>query len=346
MPPSGGILFMQREHTMMPIPREDDIHPLEDHRPTRNSRASLIDLGIIACGVACFYTIATHLELAEQLANWAHGYEHWQFDELPLTLMLLSVGLAWFSWRRWCELRLEVNARCLVEELNLHMLSQNRQLAQQLIQLQEQERRHLARELHDEFGQCCVAIKVDATLIAQDTPDKQSPIHTSARAIFETADHLHDVLRSMLHRLRPAGLDDLGLISCLQVLVESWSRRHAVICTFNAGGKFEDLDEATNITLYRAVQESLSNIAQHAHASRASVMICRSAPSSEANCITLNIVDNGVGISKETTRQGLGVLGMNERVSALGGCLSLAMAPSGGTHVQLVLPISSESATA
>jgi glucose-6-phosphate-specific signal transduction histidine kinase len=150
----------------------------------------------------------------------------------------------------------------------------------------------------------------------------------------------------MLHRLRPAGLDDLGLLSCLQVLVESWSRRHAVICTFQADGEFEGLEEATNITLYRAVQESLSNIAQHAYASRASVMICRSAPRSDNHCITLNIHDNGVGMSKGTTRQGLGVLGMNERVSALGGRLSLVTLLSGGTHVQVVLPMPIEGATA
>jgi glucose-6-phosphate-specific signal transduction histidine kinase len=331
---------------MMSILSVDEFQSLEARDRKRHGRATLIDLSIIAGGVTSFFLLAADLELAEQLAHWARRYEHWQLDELPLTLMLLSVGLAWFGWRRLRELRLEVNARCRVEELNLRMLAQNRQLAQQLIQLQEQERRHLARELHDEFGQCCVAIKVDATLIAQDTVDKHSPIHTSARAIFDTADHLHDVLRSMLHRLRPAGLDDLGLITCLQVLVESWSRRHAVICTFTTDGLFEGLDEATNITLYRAVQESLSNIAQHAHASRASVMICRSAPSPDTQSITLNIHDNGVGLSKDTRRQGLGVLGMNERVSALGGCLSLSMGPSGGTHVRVVLPMSIEGATA
>lgn len=96
-----------------------------------------------------------------------------------------------------------------------------------MIQLQEQERRHLARELHDEIGQCCVAIKVDAALIAQETHDKLSA-------------------------------------TCLQVLVESWSQRHKVSGTFTADGALDGLDEATNITLYRGVQESLSNIAQHA----------------------------------------------------------------------------------
>ena len=331
---------------MMPIPSDAAFPPLEASHAKRNVRAMQIDLSIIVGVVTSFFLMAAHLELAEHLADWSRDYEHWQFDELPLTLLLLSLSLSWFGWRRGCELRREITARCKAEALNQRMLAENRQLTQQLIQLQEQERRHLARELHDEFGQCCVAIKVDATLIAQDAPDQQSAIHTSARAIFDTADHLHDVLRSMLSRLRPAGLDDLGLVPCLQVLVDAWSRRHAVSCSFQADDTFEGLDEATSITLYRAVQESLSNIAQHAHASRASVVMGRSAASSDAHCITLNIADNGVGMPVRTTRQGLGVLGMRERISALGGSLSFAMAPAGGTHLQVVLPMPSESATA
>lgn len=328
------------------IPSDLVFHPLAMNRPHRHGRATLIDLVIVTCAVTIFFLLSAHLELAEQLATWARNYEHWQLDELPLTLLLLSVGLSWFGWRRWRELRQEMAARRQVEEMNLHMLAQNRQLAQQLIQLQEQERRHLARELHDEFGQCCVAIKVDAALIAQDTHDKQSAIHTSACAISDTADHLHDVLRGMLHRLRPTGLDDFGLATCLQVLVDSWSQRHKVACTFTVSGALGDLDEATNITLYRTVQESLSNIAQHAHASLATVILHRSSGPCDTHHIALNIEDNGIGVSKNTSRQGLGVLGMNERITALGGCMSLTMAPSGGTLVRVVLPMTDERALA
>lgn len=331
---------------MASIPGDLVRHPFAVNRPPRQGRATLIDLVILACVVTSFFLVSAHLELAERLADWARDYEHWQLDELPLTLLLLSVGLSWFSWRRWRELRQEMAARRLVEEMNLHMLAKNRQLAQQLIQLQEQERRHLARELHDEFGQCCVAIKVDAALIAQDTGDKQSAIHTSACAISDTADHLHDVLRGMLHRLRPTGLDDFGLATCLQVLVDSWSQRHKVACTFTVSGALGDLNEATNITLYRSVQESLSNIAQHAHASRATITLHSSKNPSDTHHIALNIEDNGIGVSKNTTRQGLGLLGMNERVSALGGCMSLTMVPSGGTLVRVVLPITDERALA
>jgi len=302
--------------------------------------ATLSDLALVAGVVAAFFLLAAHLELSEQLARWARGYEPWQLDELPLTLLLLSAGLAWFGWRRWRELGVEMRARSLVEQTNLHVLAQNRQLARQLIQLQEQERRHLARELHDELGQCCVAIKVDAASIAHDTRDRLPGAQASARAIIATADHLQDVVRGMLHRLRPTGLDDLGLVACLQVLVESWSQRHGITATFAAEGMLDDLDEATNITLYRTVQESLTNIAKHAHASRASVTIRRSVSGPAAtHCITLTIDDDGSGMHSPAPGHGLGVLGMSERVDALDGRLSLTVAPSGGTRVEAVLPV-------
>lgn len=300
--------------------------------------AALIDLAIVAAVVLGFFSLSVSLELSEQVSRWTHGYERWQVDELALSLLLVSAGLVWFGWRRWRELAVEMRARSSVEESNLRMLAQNRQLARQLIQLQEQERRHLARELHDELGQCCVAIKFDAASIAQDTRDRLPLVYASARAIAETAEHLHEVVRGMLQRLRPAGLDDLGLVACLQLLVESWSQRYGIACTFAAEGELDDFDEITNIAFYRTVQESLTNIAQHAHAAQASVTIRRA---SAGDCIALTIEDNGAGIRMDSMRNGLGVLGMSERINALGGSLSFAPGLSGGTRIDAVLPVPS-----
>lgn len=308
---------------------------------------ALIDLAIVAAMVVGFFSLSGYLELSEQVSHWTRGYERWQVDELPLTLLLLSAGLSWFGWRRWRELAVEMRARSLVEETNLRMLAQNRQLARQLIQAQEQERRHLARELHDELGQCCVAIKVDAAAIAQDTRERLPAAYASARAIAETAGHLHDVVRGMLQRLRPTGLDDLGLVACLQVLVDSWSQRHGIACTFAAEGALDDFDEATNIACYRTVQESLTNIARHAHAAQASVVMHRSAAGASAgDCIRLTIEDSGSGIPIESMRSGFGLLGMSERVNALGGSLSFSAGPSGGTRIDAVLPVPIEARSA
>jgi signal transduction histidine kinase len=304
-------------------------------RPT-----AMTDLAIIAGTVIAFFALAAHLELSEKVAAWGRSYEHWQLDELPLTLLLMSVGLAWFSQRRWRELVEEVRARSAAEAASAHMLEQNRQLAQQLIRLQEQERRNLARELHDELGQCCVAIKVNASSIAHDTRDRLETAHACARAIGETADHLQDVVRSMLRRLRPMGLDELGLAACLEVLTASWSERHGTACVLAADGVLDGLDEATNIAIYRTVQESLTNIAKHARANRVAVSIHRpAAVAPDGDRVTLRIDDDGDGICAGGIGEGLGVLGMSERVHALGGRLSVTAAPSGGTRVDAVLPL-------
>lgn len=316
-----------------------DLPPSPSQDPHRDRHRSLSDLVAIICGVVVFFVLSIQLELAERLNNLTHIYERWQLDEIPLTLLVLSLGLVWFGWRRWRELNREMQIRSQVEASSRDTLAQNRRLAQQLIQLQESERRFIARELHDEFGQCCVAIKVDAALIARESQHKQATIYASAQFISDAADHLQRVLRGILNRLRPTGLDDLGLISSLEILLESWQARHGITCTFSSNGTFHALDEASTITLYRSVQECLTNIARHAQASLARVTIEHAAQPSGAGQIVLTVVDNGVGLQCGADHAGLGIVGMRERVSALGGQLSLASLAAGGTQLKVVLPM-------
>jgi two-component system sensor histidine kinase UhpB len=311
--------------------------PPQEPHPVRDR--SLVDLGVIVCVVVLYFFLAIEVELAERLNSLTHIYENWQLDEIPLTLLVLSLGLVWFGWRRWRELNREMQIRSRVEAANRHTLAQNRRLAQQVIQLQESERRHIARELHDEIGQCCVAIKVDAALIARDAKDQPATVRSNAAHISDTADHLQRVLRGMLTRLRPTGLDDLGLASSLELLIQGWQARHGIACEFSTLGALDALDEPTTMTLYRSVQEGLTNIAKHAQASRAEVSITQTADASGAAQIRLTVTDNGVGLPPEAHSRGLGLLGMQERVSALGGHLSLNAQPGGGLRVQVVLPV-------
>lgn len=316
-----------------------DVAPsLAEEQPSDRQR-SFSDLVKIVFGVAVFFVLSIEFEVAERLNNWTYIYEHWQLDEIPLTLLALSIGLVWFGWRRWRELDREIQIRRLVEESNRAALAQNRRLAQQLIQLQESERRYIARELHDEFGQCCVAIKVDAALIALESKNRQPTIYASAQLISDAADHLHQVLRGMLNRLRPSGLDDLGLVSSLQLLVEDWQARHGIACTFASNCAFDTLEETSTIALYRSVQEGLTNIAKHAQASEAVVTITNEAQHVGPDLIVLSVVDNGVGLKHSADLTGFGILGMRERVGALGGQLSLSTRSSGGTQLRVVLPM-------
>ena len=299
-----------------------------------------------------FFFLAAQLELSEHVARLAEGYERWQLDELPLTLLLLALGLVWFGWRRWRELRqaMQVGAR---------LAAQNRELAQRLIGLQEEERRNLARELHDELAQLVGAIKLDAQGIQRQlngvspNPVSQNPgkdvLHINAHAIVQAADQLHALTRDLLQQLRPAGLDELGLQACVQALAERWELRHGIECVFLPEGDLQGLGEALDITLYRMLQEGLNNIARHANAQRVLLRLQR-----QADSVQISIEDDGIGLplrhhaaaeATEAARNaanqstGFGLIGMRERIAALGGSLQLLPGSRGGLCLRASLPL-------
>jgi two-component system sensor histidine kinase UhpB len=119
--------------------------------------------------------------------------------------------------------------------------------------------------------------------------------------------------------------------------LENWQERHGIDCTFSSQGDFEGLDEVCTITLYRSVQEGLTNIARHAHATLANVAIARASNPSGEDQISLTVRDNGVGLPLGASLPGLGILGMRERVSALGGQVSLTALAAGGTQLKVLL---------
>lgn len=299
-----------------------------------------------------FFFLAAQLQLSEHVARLVEGYERWQLDELPLTLLLLALGLAWFGWRRWRELRqaMQVGAR---------LAAQNRELAQRLIGLQEEERRNLARELHDELAQLVGAIKLDAQGIQRQlngvspNPVSQNPgkdvLHINAHAIVQAADQLHALTRDLLQQLRPAGLDELGLQACVQALAERWELRHGIECVFLPEGDLQGLGEALDITLYRMLQEGLNNIARHANAQRVLLRLQR-----QADSVQISIEDDGIGLplrhhaaaeATEAARNaanqstGFGLIGMRERIAALGGSLQLLPGSRGGLCLRASLPL-------
>jgi PAS domain S-box-containing protein len=214
-------------------------------------------------------------------------------------------------------------------------LDEHRLLAQKYVLVQEEERRSLARELHDEMGQCLNAIKLDAVSIRGMAEGKDTDIEAGANAIIELSAHVYDAVRGIMQRLRPAALDALGLRDALADLVGQWSRRNAgVRCTFEAASELGGLGEAINITVYRVVQECLTNIVKHAGAASVTVSIDRSAD--ELHVI---VADDGSGMDPSAKRSGLGLLGLRERVEALHGRLDLRTEPGRGVMVYAQIPI-------
>ena len=214
-------------------------------------------------------------------------------------------------------------------------LAENRLLSQKYLMVQEDERRSLARELHDELGQCLNAIKLDAVAIRDMSHGLQPEIETSATAIVELSGHVYEVVRSIMQRLRPAALDALGLHDAVAHLVGQWQRRNrAVDCGFVASGDLSGLGEVMNITVYRLVQECLTNVAKHASAAHLTVSLER--VDAEVRVVVL---DDGRGMDLQAKRTGLGLVGLRERVEALRGRLHLTSEPGNGLEVRVWLPV-------
>jgi two-component system sensor histidine kinase UhpB len=306
-------------------------------QPTPRPRSSaLADLLLVAALTVVFFLCAVRIELSEHVAAWTERHEVLQLDELPLTLVVLCAGLAWFGWRRLRERSREMQARLQVEAALLEALRQNRDLARQLLRLQEDERSRFARELHDELAQQCVAIRVEAAGIEHEVRGRDLPgVAEGARAIRETVDQLHGVVRDMLTRLRPPMLDALGLEASLRTLAEGWSRRHGITCSVQVDPCCERLADEVRVALYRVAQEALTNVARHAAATEAHLVL---APDPDGQALLLTVDDDGRGMPAEKSRSGLGLFGMTERVAILGGSLAVAPSPRGGVRVAVRVP--------
>ncbi len=225
----------------------------------------------------------------------------------------------------------DITERKLAEHECHSLLEGNRFLIHKSLAVQEEERRHLARELHDELGQCMTAIQADAELIQELSRNRDQKVTTSAEAIVSVSSRMYDVVHSMMQRLRPSVLDDLGLVAALEEEVGAWQARFPHIdCSFTSSGELMGLGELINITLYRIVQESLTNIAKHANATRVTLQLAR-----HEDSLTLSIEDNGCGMDTENPGRGLGLIGMRERVEALSGSLSVQSSPGEGVIIRV-----------
>ena len=224
------------------------------------------------------------------------------------------------------------------EKRTQQLLNENRLLIQKSLEVQEEERKHLARELHDELGQCITAIQADAESIRDLSPQGDGRVITSADAILKVSAHIYDVVHSMMHLLRPSVLDNLGLIEALKEEIDSWNKRNPKInCEYTFDGDLSDLGEHTNISIYRIVQECLTNIVKHASATRVNIKL-----NNDAEKLSLAINDDGVGMDKNVSEHGhsmgLGLIGMRERIQALNGVFSYEISNGEGFRIFIHIP--------
>jgi signal transduction histidine kinase len=225
------------------------------------------------------------------------------------------------------------------EQRTQQLLSENRLLIHKSLEVQEEERKHLAREFHDELGQCLTAIQADAESIKDTAPKNNQRIITSADAILEVSAHIYDVVHSIMRRLRPAVLDNLGLKEALKEEVDCWCKRNPnMACYYDVSGDLYSLQEHTRITIFRIVQECLTNIAKHACASRLDITL-----TCDTDCLHITISDDGRGMNRQqyddNHNPGLGLIGMRERVQALNGQFSYETSPGNGFRISIHIPV-------
>ena len=215
-------------------------------------------------------------------------------------------------------------------------LAENRELTQLIQARIEQERGAIARELHDELGQQVTAIKSAGLVIARKAAGPDALIEESARLVMTCADQIYDGVHRLISQLRPLALDHFGLRDALQDLLGDWRMRHPETgLTLTLNGWLDGLDDELSTAVYRIIQESVNNALRHAQASQIDVSVQTSAKS-----LQLEVIDNGLAqVDQFHTPGHFGVLGMRERVQALGGNFNLEQIEPSGVRVHVVLPL-------
>ena len=213
---------------------------------------------------------------------------------------------------------------------------QLRELAEHNARVKEDERKRIARDIHDDLGQSMLALRIDLVLLA-DTADGQGT-RERLRLAVRSLDSVMNAMRGIINELRPSVLD-LGLDAALEWEVAKFSRRTGIECALEVRGELVGLNDDIAAALYRIVQESMTNIMRHAQAQRVSLSLW-----TENGWIFLRLADDGVGMDPNCRRKSksFGLIGISERIYALGGAFDTQSKPGEGTALVIAVPFAAQ----
>jgi signal transduction histidine kinase len=261
------------------------------------------------------------------------------FDTLRLRLVVmllatLGVGvlLAAFTVRRTLTLESELKKRY---DEGVRAQQELKELSARLVSAQEEERRAISRELHDEVGQSLSALLMEAGNAAASVPQDSAEVRRHVESIKKLAEASVHVIRNMTLLLRPSMLDDFGLVPALEWQAREVSKRTGLRVHVSAEEGAAELSDEFKTCIYRVVQEALHNCARHSRARNVKVVVKQ-----EPSRILLSVEDDGHGFDARRVR-GLGLVGMEERVNHLGGAFEIDSRPGAGTKVAVELPLAS-----
>jgi signal transduction histidine kinase len=210
------------------------------------------------------------------------------------------------------------------------------QLSARLLDAEEETRRRLSRELHDEIGQTLALLQIEVSNAQRMVPPQAASARETLGRAQEMARRTATTLHDLSVLLRPPMLDDLGLTPALQFQLEDFLRRSGIECDFVEDGVAGQLPDAVKTCVYRVVQEALHNCEKHSGASRVRVAVRQ-----VAGCLTVEVEDNGRGFTTERANAGLGLLGIRERVASVGGTLTVDSSAGQGVRLALRIPLAS-----
>ena len=232
----------------------------------------------------------------------------------------------------------DISAIKEAEELLKKSYDDIRRLASHLERVREEERIHIAREIHDELGQQLTVLKMDIAWLNKKIDKKDIQVKERINELLSVVDNTVKTVRRISTELRPSILDDLGLFAALDWQCTEFEKRTGIKTSFLSGAENIKLPAEISTGLFRIFQESLTNVARHAGATKMSTKL-----DIENGEILLTIKDNGKGflITGIENKKTLGILGMRERVSLMGGEFKLFSIPGKGTEIKVSVPVSS-----
>lgn len=210
-----------------------------------------------------------------------------------------------------------------------------RELTAHQDRVKEAERKRIAREIHDELGQTLLALRIDVSMLDARTAKSHPRLNEKVRGALNQIDATVKTIRTIINNLRPAVLD-LGLTAAIEWQVSEFRRRSGIACDLFMGEKEFVVDDTRATSLFRILQESLTNVIRHANASHVVIELYQ-----EDNRLVMKITDNGVGIYPDTRKNAnsFGLVGVEERIHALGGEFQITSSPGKGTTLTVYIPL-------
>lgn len=244
---------------------------------------------------------------------------------------------------RWEGIVLDITQSKLGELEIKRTRQQLQELSSHIRDAKEQERLHIAREVHDEIGSLLTAIKMDLSWLSQRLPKDSPLLADKARTIDELVNKVIASANNLAHSLRPGVLDHFGFIAAIGIEAQEFSKRSGISCTLTTSQENIKLPETHSITLFRIFQETLNNILKHAHAKNVRIEVVKG-----TDHLELIVSDDGVGFG-DTARnkpRSFGLRGIQERVADLGGSVKIASSADSGTQIAIFVPLEAENGSA